>query len=115
MTTDAYTKGVLTVIAACLLWMCLNGATPIARAQTNKPAPAPVILVDEKGNPLSTRDGFRVTLGPNPLPVMALEPLPVSVRNPALPVALRAIQRTAAWDPIQVQVLREPPTLMPIP
>ena len=32
---DRYTKAVLTVIAGCLLWMCLRGTafTPIAEAQ----------------------------------------------------------------------------------
>ena len=32
-----------------------------------------------------------------------------------LAVAVRSIQRGGAWDPIQVQVLREPPTLKPTP
>ena len=115
MKIDAYTKAVLTVIAACLVWMCLNGITPTVGAQA-KAEPSPVILVDEKGNPLFTRDGFRVNLGPKAQPVMvANDPLPVDVRNAALAVAVRAIQRTTVWDPIQVQVLREPPTQMPIP
>ena len=118
MKIDAYSKVVLTVIAACLLWMCLNGVTPTARAQANKPEPARVILVNEQGEPLFTRDGLRVTLGqkPLPLPVMVTnDRLPVDVRNSAIAVAVRAIQRTAVWDPIQVQVLREPPTQMPVP
>ncbi len=32
MKIDAYTKGVLTVIAACLVWMCVNSATPTTHA-----------------------------------------------------------------------------------
>ena len=33
MKIDAYTKAVLTVIAACLVWMCVNSATPTTHAQ----------------------------------------------------------------------------------
>ena len=29
MKTDLYTKAILTVIAMCLIWMCVNGATPV--------------------------------------------------------------------------------------
>ena len=116
MKSDAYTKAVLTVIAACLVWMCVNGMTPVTQAQTKPPEPSPVILVDAKGNPLYGSDGLRVNLGAKPLPVnVSNDRLGVDVRNPVLPVAVRAIQRTTAWDPIHVQVMREPPTQMPIP
>ena len=57
MKTDLYTKAVLTVIAACLVWMCVNGATPVtlaqgqpqAQAQAARAQPTPVILVNEEG------------------------------------------------------------------
>lgn len=113
MKIDAYTKVVLTVIALCLVWQCVNGITPAALAQaqpqpqTAKPQPMPVILVDANGNPLFTPAGLRVTVT-NPS-------LSVDVTNKAIAVAVRAIQRTAVWDPVLVQVLREPPTQMPIP
>jgi hypothetical protein len=107
MTTDAYTKALLTVIAASLLWMCLNGATPVMQAQAAKPEPMPVVLVDAKGNPIYTAEGLRVN--------MNLRPLPVEITNPALAVALRSIQRGNSWDAIPVQVLREPPTQRPTP
>lgn len=116
MKVDAYTKAVLTVIAACLLWICLNGVTPVARAQAARPAPAPVILVDEKGAPIYTSEGFRVSSGAKPLPVIVSNPsVPVEISNRPINVAVQAIQRGAAWDPIRVQVMREPPTLMPVP
>ena len=37
MKIDAYTKAVLTVIAACLVWMCVNSATPTTHAQAKPP------------------------------------------------------------------------------
>ena len=41
--------------------------------------------------------------------------LAVAVSNPSLAVAVRSIERGTAWDPIQVQVMRDPPTSMPTP
>lgn len=38
MKTDLYTKSVLTVMALCLVWMCVNGDTPVVRAQAQAPA-----------------------------------------------------------------------------
>ena len=100
MKIDVYTKGMLTVIAVCLVWMCVNGATPVVGAQTSRPAPTPVVLVDAKGTPIYTAEGLRVQLGPRALPV--------TVNNASLPVTIGN-----PW--IQVQVMREPPTQRPIP
>ena len=116
MRIDLYTKTVLTVIAACLVWMCVNGATPIVGAQTARPEPAPVVLVDAKGTPIYTADGLRVNIGTKAMPVFVQnDAMPVTVTNRALAVAVASIQRSTVWDPIQVHVMREPPTLMPIP
>ena len=95
MSLDRYTKVVLTVIAACLVWMCVNSATPTTHAQAKPPEPTPVVLVDASGAPVRT--------------------VPVTIANPELAVAVRSIQRGDTWDPIQVQVMREPPTLKPTP
>jgi hypothetical protein len=122
MRVDAYTKAVLTVIAACLMWICLNGVTPVASAQAGqvgqaaRVGPTPVMLVDEKGAPIYTSEGFRVSTGIKALPVIVSNPsVPVEISNRPINVAVQSIQRGAAWDPIQVQVMREPPTLMPVP
>ena len=116
MNVDAYTKAVLTAIAACLMWICVNGVTPVARAQVARPEPTPVILVDGKGAPIYTSEGFRVSLGVKALPVIVSNaPVPVEITNPALNIAVQSIRRGTAWDPIRVQVMREPPTLMPVP
>lgn len=116
MRVDLYTKAVLTVIAACLVWMCINGVMPVASAQADRAEPAPVIFVDPEGAPIYTSDGFRVNPGTRALPVsLTHSSLPVEVTNAPLPVTVRSIQRGTAWDPIQVQVMREPPTLRPVP
>ena len=104
MNVDAYTKAVLTAIAGCLVWICLNGVTPVAQAQATRPQPTPVILVDTNGAPLRS------------IPVFVNnESLPVSVTNQSVGVAVQSIQRGARWDAIQVQVMRDPPTQMPTP
>lgn len=135
MKTDLYTKSVLTVMALCLVWMCVNGDTPLVLAQAQAPAqpqtarpqpPTPVVLVNEKGQPIYTAqglsvnlvnergtpiytaEGLRVNLGAQPLPVMLSNAAP-------LPVSVRSIQQGTAWDPILVYVLREAPTLKPTP
>ena len=116
MKTDLYTKAVLTVIAMCLAWLCVNGATPGVGAQAARPEPTPVVLVDANGIPIYGADGFRMNMGTKVVPVSVQnEAMRVTVTNRALPVALGAIQRSSVWDPIPVQVMREPPTQRPTP
>jgi hypothetical protein len=116
MKIDLYTKGVLTLIAVCLVWMCVDGATPVVGAQAARPEPTPVVLVDANGAPIYAADGLRVNIGIKALPVFVQnETMPVTVTNRALAVAVASIQRGQVWDPIQVQMMREPPTQMPRP
>ena len=119
MRTDAYTKTILTVIAACLVWMCVTRQVPAihaaaqAQPQPQAPAaqqPAPpvrVILVDQFNRPLHGEQGLLVNFGTAPAAVL--------VTNPSVGVTVNAIQRTTAWDPVEVKVLRDAPTVMPVP
>jgi hypothetical protein len=106
MKDDLYLRAVLTIIAACLVWMCLNGVTPKTFAQAQPAAPMRVVLVDERNVPLSTAQGLHVSLGLRTMPVSITEPVPVRVTS---------IERSGVWQPIEVRVLREPPTLAPTP
>ena len=117
MKIDWYTKTMLTLIAACLVWLCANGATPVASAQAAQapPSPTPVILVNERGVPLITTQGLRVNFGAPVLPVtVSNQSLPVTVAQ-TVPVAITSIERGRAWQPIIVDVLKPPPTSMPTP
>ena len=96
MTADGYLKAVLTIIAVCLVWLCVNGITPPVVAQAQPPGPMRVVIVDERNVPLSTVQGLHVNVG--------LQTIPVSI---ASPIAVR--------QPVEVRVLREAPTLMPTP
>ncbi len=117
MNPDLYTKTVLTIIAGCLVWLCINGATPIAWAQAAQaPPPTRVLLVDEKNIALPTGQGLRINVAGQTIPVSVTNPsVNVAVTNPAVTVALTAIERRGSWQPLDVRVMREPPTLQPTP
>ena len=127
MQPDLYTKVVLTVIALSLSWMCISGVTqPLsAQAQADRPRPTPVVLVDERGLPLMTAQGLRVNFGGQTMPVtignqtlsvaVSNQNVPVVINNQTLPVVLTAIERRGIWEPLQVDVVKQPPTLRPTP
>jgi hypothetical protein len=68
MRIDRYTKFVLTIIAACLVWLSLGGPTvlPTAQAQSNQVVIAGWIGNDGRLHPLSA-------------PLAAADGIPVSV------------------------------------
>lgn len=107
MKSDLYTRTILTLIAVCLVWICLKDLTPTASAQTGRVPPSPVVIVDERGVPLITPQGLHVNIGDQAVPVV--------VGNKTLSIILTGIERQGSWQPIQVDVLRQPPTLMPTP
>ena len=107
MKSDVYTRVILTVIALCLVWICIGGVAPPVRAQASAVSPTPVVLVDSRGVPLITPEGLRVNVGGQTVPVL--------VRNDTLPIVLRSVERRGAWEAIQVDVVRQPPTAMPTP
>jgi hypothetical protein len=116
MKPDLYTKTILTVIAGCLLWLCVNSVTPTASAQTGQPLPTRVLLVDERNVPIPTAQGVRVNMGAQSVPVTVGNPsLNVTVTNPSFAVALTAVERRGSWQPLDVRVMRDPPTLQPTP
>jgi hypothetical protein len=136
MTIDRYTKAVLTVIAACLVWQCaltLGGAVHAQQMQPPGPSmtgrtATPVVIVGwGEMNPsgeivrLSTKKSGDSYVTDPILPVRPASngaPLPVSVTtpvriesNPRMPVSvdITAIRNTGvAWDPITARVEPNP-------
>jgi hypothetical protein len=118
MPTDRYSKFVLTVIACCLLWLCVSTAGRPLGAQSRSirlaQTPAqPVVIVgwgtiDSTGQvTLNMKQGTAsATTDPN-LPVNVVGyPAPLDVRlgySPAnpLPVGVSSIKRFGDWDPIR--------------
>ena len=94
------------LLCLSLLVLVTLRAPAVPSAQAQQPLPTRVMLVDERGAPLATALGLPVTFT-NPA-------LPVTISQ-TVPVAITAIERRGTWQPIVVEVLRQPPTLMPTP
>ena len=129
MTVDRYTKAVLTVIAGCLLWMCVMGAGPRLSAQQavvdlgsffqNAPArPQPVVIVgtgsmDQLGNvaiKLVDDSGRRRTdpTLPVALPYSAAKPLPVNLPyTTANPLPSQLFYSAEAPMPVAITSVRK--------
>jgi hypothetical protein len=128
-----YTRIVLTVIAACLVWLCAFTAGWPLQAQPRTPPLAaeraqPVVVVgwgtlDTEGRITLTMNPDRSKSSTDPtLPVKVVDypmpPAPVDVRleyseaHP-LPTAISGIKRTGAWDAVRTVV--EPEGTRPRP
>ena len=128
MIIDRYTKAVLTVIAACLLWMCAMGTAVSVFAQrsdlTTREAGGwsehaqPVIVVgtgsmDDRGRitiNMTHREGSSahtdLTL-PVALPYTSDNPLPTQLTyspHRPLPVEIASVKKTGDWDPLRASV-----------
>lgn len=110
MRVDAYTKAVLTIIAACLLWMCVSGAVirPVAAQGTRDREPQEVILLGSRA-PVAVITAPRTSLVVRPGAEWYQDPLPVDAPRP-LPTRLTGIERPASgrWDPLDVNVKEQP-------
>ncbi len=134
MRSDAYTRAVLTVIAACLVWLCaMSAGRPLSAQQTMQfsgVAPQPVFIVgwgtiDEKGLAsvamVQGRGGRRSD--PNlPVQLVAVPAGPLDVRLPRgpvdvrlnytdqspMPVGVTRIKAAAEWEPIRSAAEPEP-------
>jgi hypothetical protein len=125
MTIDRYTKGVLTVIAACLLWICAMGAgRPIAAQpatadlSTFKPGVQPVVIVgtgsmDQDGN-IAVKllaEGGRRRTDPSiavTLPYTPARPLPVGLPyTAASPMPSQLFYTPAAPLPVEIAAVKK--------
>jgi hypothetical protein len=119
MPTDRYTRFILTLIAACLLWLCAANTGRPLQAQQRPPLaadarPQPVVVVgwgtvDANGRiTLNMKNDQRGTTDPS-LPVNVIGyPAPLQVRldnteKAPLPVAVSAIKRVGDWEPVRTE------------
>jgi hypothetical protein len=126
MVVDRYTKAVLTVIAAALVWLCaLHAARPVDAQQQPRPdvaeGPAqPVVIVgwgtiDPQGRIALVRTRgatdpnipVKVTDLPRPIDVRVTGPvdarLPYSEAMP-LPIGVSQVKPAGVWEPVRVSV-----------
>jgi hypothetical protein len=123
MPADKYVKLVLTVIALCLVYLCVVLTRwPAVAAQSTQSidtSPQPVVVVgwgtmDAKGKTSVSMSRNGTVSDPNiPVRVVGLPIDPVTVRleytdTYPLPVGLTSIKRTGEWEPIRSAVEGEP-------
>ena len=136
MKTDPYTRAILTLIAAALLYLCVLMTGPSLAAQAGPAAasssmvaqtkPQPVVLVgwgnvDNDGRVvLSTvRDQSGTIRSDTTFPVTAYSgPQPLAVKmdvtfQQPLPFSVTGIKRVTDWEPIRAEVEPAPTPLKP--
>ncbi len=108
MRVDAYTKAVLTVIAACLLWMCFTGSVITSAGAQAPREPQEVVVVGTRA-PVPVTTAPRTSLAVRPGPEWYEQALPVQVPRP-LPTTVTGIDRSSGgrWDPLDVNVKEQP-------
>src|SRR5512142_2705534 len=94
MRVDRYTRVILTIIAACLVWMCVGG---IFSTQVVAHAPQEVVIVGVRGE--------RTVLAVRPAQDWYEAALPVEAPRP-LGTRVMGIERgqSARWDALDVTV-----------
>ena len=120
MHTDFYTKAVLTLIAACLLWICVMSGGQAVQAQplqySATPAQPVVVVGWGRLNPsapggieIAWSDATRRISEPavpiRPAADPKIEPVRVRLESVTpLPVSVEAVKRfkESAWDPLRI-------------
>jgi len=106
--TDLYTKVVLTVIAACLLWLCVNNVTfvPAAQAQGAIALPGQVTIVEVAKNVVMPVAITGITNGVEK-PGNAALPIKATA---ALPVKVTGVEKDPKnkWDALKVDDTAKP-------
>jgi hypothetical protein len=107
MTTDRYTKAVLTIIAGALLYIGAMLSGPPASAQGQGATQgSPGMVMDARPQPVVV---VRWAQPDRPWPVAiqsVSEPLPVTLRptsDQPLPVTITGVKAGAQWDEIRVK------------
>jgi hypothetical protein len=125
MRVDAYTKIVLTIIAGCLLWICVTGAltTPVSAQATVAPQEVilvgvrePVPVVSPPRTSLTVVYGAETAIPVKPSADWFVRPLPARLSNPEpLPMRLVGVEHlsTVKWDPVDVNVRPQAKTPFP--
>lgn len=115
MRVDNYTRAVLTVIALCLVYLCVREAAPRVSAQD---APTRVVItgvaLDQSGTPGVLPVGVVGEMRPAGASFSTLPIQPVRVRV-ADAVEIRTARpiKVEADDPLPVRAIREPGTQRP--
>jgi len=104
ISVDLYTKVVLTVIALCLVWLCLTNARSVAplAAQGQEPIDVRILAIDRQ--PTSRWDPVAIQAD-EPLPAQVLneDSIPVVVTNEMVPVDIKRAAIKQSLTPLDKQ------------
>lgn len=89
---DLYTKGVLTIIAVCLVWICLNNVSFLSRAEAQPGGVLSQVQI------IGIEKGVRI-----PVQIVGTDkPLPITSTE-GVPVKLTGIKKGKEWDAIKIE------------
>ncbi len=117
MRVDTYTRAVLTVIALCLVYLCVREAAPRVGAQD---APTRVVItgvaLDQSGTAAILPVGIvgEMRLAGTTYTALPVQPVRVRVTDPVEIQTTRPI-KIQADEPLPVRAIREPGTQRPGP
>jgi hypothetical protein len=104
MSVDIYTKIVLTVIALCLVWLCLTNVRSVAPLQALGPELVDVRIRAIDRQPASRWDPLTVQADePLPAEVQNRESIPVVVTNEMVPVDIKRAAIKQSLTPLDKQ------------
>ncbi len=90
---DLYTKTILTVIAACLVWLCVNNLSFLPRAEAQPGGVLSQVQI------IGIDRNVRI-----PVQIIGSEkPLPVTATSDGLSVKLSGIKKGKDWDAIKTE------------
>jgi len=102
ISVDLYTKIVLTVIALCLVWLCLTNARSVAplEAQARELVDVRIRAIDRQ--PAARWDAVSIEAG-EPLPTVVRNEasIPVFITNPMVPVDIKQATIKESLTPLE--------------
>jgi hypothetical protein len=102
MTIDPYTKFILTIIALCLVWICLNEVKLFPMLHAASPDIIDVrIKAIEKASEISWDPIVIETYGNLPTEVKNIVAIPVEVKNVLLPVDVKNVEVKSVLVPLE--------------
>lgn len=104
MQIDFYTKLILTVIALCLIWICLRDVKLFPRLYASNPELVDVRIKEIRREPGSGWDPVSIETSVNlPTEVKNTTAIPVDVKNAILPVDVKNIVVKGSLSPLDVK------------
>lgn len=101
---DAYTKIILTIIALCLIWICLRDVKIFPNLYAYNPEIVDVRIKAVERTPGENWEPFMIEIFDNlPVEVRNVVAIPVEVKNQLLPVDVKNVDVKSVLVPLEVK------------